>query len=632
MGRYILDRVTNSADGFRAIVADEHDVYVVDHHVGTRTGFDLLSWANAGGLQVPIVFVAGSGDHGTGVTAVGAGASCYIVEDTIGSGLLDHCLRHAVEQLRALSRLSRAGIKVDCGTSAEAQLLSRIAERLREPVAALLDITRRSLQSDFPALALESFGSIEDKANTLVTLASDLNDLSMLEAGHLQFNTETFSLRGLVSHVRQTVGSAAGERGLEIVVDISADVPDAVVGDPGRLRLVVCRFIETVTARSPTNCVVLKVRMEHRSTGAITLLFEIEASGDDSTIDGTLASKSELIDLGNAPVMLLDRGVLGMPVALETVSRMGGRVTVDGEQDRTAAVQFTVRLQISDDDRAFRPTVDDQAPVEGPILVIADDVDLQGSIVKTLEEVGFAHLVEPSVKAWSATMEATDDESVMPAVAVIDSTSDSFAVCDRFNEIAPASVPIVVVVASGKRGDAARCRERGVRGYLPRPLESGDLVDVIRSTMALAESGDTATLVTRHWLREGRPSLHVLVVDDSATSRFLLTRMLEQRGHSTAIACDGGEAVEASRRSSFDVVLMDVMLPDMGGLEATRLIREIHAGSADRPFIVGVSAFVDQINIDPADDAGLDGFLAKPVRPDALFTVVEQKMSAELTP
>ncbi|GMR02342.1 MAG: hypothetical protein BMS9Abin20_0674 [Acidimicrobiia bacterium] len=632
IGRYIVDRVTNPADGFRAIVADEHDVYVVDHHVGTRTGFDVLSWANAGGLRVPIVFVAGSGDHGTGVTAVGAGASCYVVEDSIDSGLLDHCLRHAVEQLRALSRLSRAGIEVDSGISTEAQLLSRIAERLREPVAALLDVTRRCLESDLPALALESFGSIEDKANTLVTLANDLNDLSMLEAGHLQFDTETFSLRGLVSHVRQTVGSVVSARGLEIIVDISADVPDAVVGDPGRLRLVIVRFIETVTARSSTKRIVLRVGVEHRSAGAITLLFEIEACGGDSIVGDTPASGRELIEPGEAPAMLLDRGVLGMPVALETVSRMGGRVTADGDQDHTAAVQFTVRLQVGDDGRAYRPTVDGETSLEGPILVITHDVDAQRSIIETLEGAGFAHLAASSVEAWAAAMGAANDENVTPALAVIDSTRDSFAVCDRFNEITAASVPVVVVVASGKRGDAARCRERGVRGYLARPLGSGDLVDVIRSTMALTESGDTTTLVTRHWLREGRPSLHVLVVDDSATNRFLLTRMLEQRGHSAATACDGREAVEASERSSFDVVLMDVMMPDMDGLEATRLIRQMHTGSDRRPFIVGVSAFADQLSIDRADDAGMDGFLAKPVRPDDLFTVVEQKRSALSVP
>ena len=158
-------------------------------------------------------------------------------------------------------------------------------------------------------------------------------------------------------------------------------------------------------------------------------------------------------------------------------------------------------------------------------------------------------------------------------------------------------------------------------------MGSGDLIDVVRSSMALTSSGDSATLVTRHWLREGRQSLHVLVVDDSSTNRFLLTRMLEQRGHSTVSAEDGVAAVEASGSESFDVVLMDVMMPVMGGFEATRIIREKHSGAQVRPSIVAVSAFADPANIERAEDAGMDGFLAKPVKPEELFAAIEQRHS-----
>jgi CheY-like chemotaxis protein len=248
--------------------------------------------------------------------------------------------------------------------------------------------------------------------------------------------------------------------------------------------------------------------------------------------------------------------------------------------------------------------------------------------VETLGEAGLPYLVVPSVEAWMAATDV-DDESALPALAVIDSAVDSFAVHDRFKDVAP-SVPVIVVVASGTRGDAARCRERGVRGYLAKPTDPGDLVDVIRSTMGLIAAGDETTLVTRHWLREGRSSLHVLVVDDSTTSRFLLTRMLEQRGHSTTQATDGREAIEAIEHGSFDVVLMDVLMPEMGGLEATRRIRDMHTATDDRPYIVGVSAFADQDNVDRAFEAGMDDFLSKPIRPDDLFAVVERTRKVEL--
>ena len=207
-GRYEVDGVETLADGFGAIVAAEYDVYVVDHYVGVRTGFDLLARINEEGIKAPIVFVAGASDHGTGVTAVGAGAACYIVEDAIESDLLGKCLVQAMEQQTTLSQLNQAGVTVEGVPPTKAQILSHIAERLRNPAAEILDAARDSLMYALPAHTVESLASIEDQANGLLTLANDLVDLSMLEAGHLEFAAAEFSLRGLVSNVKRLLDPA----------------------------------------------------------------------------------------------------------------------------------------------------------------------------------------------------------------------------------------------------------------------------------------------------------------------------------------------------------------------------------------------------------------------------------------
>jgi CheY-like chemotaxis protein len=317
-------------------------------------------------------------------------------------------------------------------------------------------------------------------------------------------------------------------------------------------------------------------------------------------------------------------GVLGIPVALETVSRMGGHVTVGSEPGQPGSIQFTVRLGISTDEVQPRPVVDVQPPLENPILIIADSLDDRRSIVKTLGESGLPYVVNSSVEEWVAARQTNGNAAVVPSLAIIASTDDSFSSCDRFRAFA-ADVPVIVIASTGRRGDAARCREHGVRGYLAQPMDPGDLVDAVKATTALVDAGDTSTLVTRHWLRDGRRSLHVLVVDDSPTSRFLMTRMLDQRGHSTESACDGAEAVGAFERDKFDVVLMDIMMPGIDGLEATRLIRAKDAGSIQRPLVIGVSAFTDQTNTDRGRDAGMDAMLDKPLRPDDLFALIEQQ-------
>ena len=627
-GRYVVERATTLADGFGALVGEDHDVCIVDHHIGVRTGFDLLSRITDEGLHIPIIFVAEPGDHGTGVTAVEAGASCYVVEDGIGSEHLDQCLRQAVEERRTLSRLTSAGVAIDRGTPKKPQIFSHIAERLSDPANAILDTTRATLRSDLSPHAAQSLAAIEDQVATILTLAHDLDDLSMLESGRLVFDSAPFSLRGLVAGVKRVTGSASGSSRLTVIDEVSAEIPDSLIGDPGRLRLVLVRFVDNVARRGNASRIRLKTVLLETTTETVTVQFEVTPV-DADPIEKTPTVETETGTGSDLPGPR-SQGGLGIPVALETVSRMGGHITITNEVGEPPGITCTIRLQISDDEIRSRPDVDAEVPVEEPILIIAESLDDRRSIVKTLGESGLSYVVNSSVAEWAASRESNGNTGVVPALAVVTSSDDSFASCDRFRSIA-GDVPIVAIASTGRRGDAARCRNAGARGYLAQPMNPGDLVDIINATLALVESGDTSTLVTRHWLSDGRPSLHALVVDDSETSRFLMTRMLDQRGHSTESACDGAEAVGSFEPDKFDVVLMDIMMPGVDGFEATQLIRGKDMGSTRRPLIVGVSAFADQANTDRGRAAGMDAMLEKPIRPDDLFALIE-KLETATTP
>ena len=619
-GRYEVQQVDTIADAFGSIVAAESDVYVVDHHVGVRTGFDLLARISEDGIKVPIVFVAGAGDHGTGVTAVAAGAACYIVEDGIDSDRLEQCITQARDQRTTLSQLNEAGVAIEGTSPTKSQILSHIADRLRNPAAEILDAARDSLVYALPAHTVEALASIEDQANSLLTLANDLIDLSMLEADHLEFTSAEFSLRGLITNVKRLLDRTTNAGAIEIVDEVSTDVPDILIGDPGRLRRVIARFVESVTARSSANRIRLVAEETERNTTTVTLRFTIAPLGERSTpLDRESASNS----VPDATVGL------GLPVVLETLSRMGGRVVVDSNARETLGIRFTIRLQMRNETATKLGLPTQHITIDRPVLVIADAISDRRELVRILSDAGIPRVVAASVDDWIANRESSIDNPEIPALALIDSTIDSFAEADRFSRRAPAPIPMVIVAASGQRGDAARCRHHGVGGYLAKPIDPSDLVDVVNSTIALAESGDRTTLVTRFWIRDGRPSLRVLVVDDSQTNRFLMTRMLEERGHSTTTASDGSEALEMLERAEFDVVLMDVMMPGMDGLEATRLICERRADPADGPLVIGVSAFTDESSRDRAEDAGMSAFLAKPIRPDDLYAAVEQQVQEE---
>jgi len=627
-GKYVVTRASTIADGFGEMVTEVHDAYIVGHHVGAKTGFELLDRVNAEGLRLPIVFVAAEGDHAAGISAVGAGASFYVVEDMTDAMVFDHCLRNAVDQRKALSQLTTAGVSIGGGSPTKAQILSHVAGRMRAPATAMLEAARRSMADDLPEHALESFAHVENKALALLTLADDLADLCSLESGRLEFDTATFDLRGLVANVEKMLAASTDTPGVTLETEVASEVPESLIGDPGRLRLAVLRFVENVIDRSSNDHVLMSIDVADHGSETITLRFQIRTDGCVASdrvanpADSGTESSAETSSQG---------GFLGMPVALETVSRMGGRVAISDETDGTCGIEFVVRLQLGETEPTQRPTTDDPSTNEQSILIIADALEDRRSIVKSLAESGFSYVATASVKQWIDTNRLGQQSDALPALAVIASTEDSFDTCDRLIEVSPTRIPTVVIAKIGQRGDAARCRKRGVKGYLSEPMERNDVADVVRAVLGLVQSGDSSTLVTRHWLREGLPSLRVLVTDDSYTSRFLLTRMLDQRGHSAATASDGSEAVEALEQDTFDVVLMDVMMPVMDGFEATRRIRAMYHGSGNGPIIIGMSAIKNQASKDRGRDAGMDDFLAKPVRPDDLFAIIERQAVSKAT-
>ena len=286
--------------------------------------------------------------------------------------------------------------------------------------------------------------------------------LSMLEAVHLEFANAEFSLRGLVSNVKRLLDPATTSRPVEVVDEVADDVPDVLVGDPGRLRRIIARFIESVTERTSSEQVVLRIAVAERNTTTVTLRFEVEAE----TSEPPAPPEADQPPTGGE-----ERIALGLPVVLETLSRMGGRVSVDGNGEHPAGVKFTIRLQLAAEP-AVTPQEDDEGMhADRPVLIISDSITDRRWMVKTLGEAGMAHVVAASVDEWMQAREASIDNPDMPALVLIDSSRDSFAEADRFTERAPSLIPIVVVAATGRRGDAARCRHHGISGYLAKPIE-----------------------------------------------------------------------------------------------------------------------------------------------------------------
>ncbi|MEA2001497.1 MAG: response regulator, partial [Actinomycetota bacterium] len=246
-------------------------------------------------------------------------------------------------------------------------------------------------------------------------------------------------------------------------------------------------------------------------------------------------------------------------------------------------------------------------------------------LVTTLGEIAMSPIAVAHLEpGFAAVQRAAERGSPIRAV-VLAVEDDPFHTFERLTSGLSNRIPVVIVLPSGRRGDATTCRDLGVAGYLAGPIAPGDIGDTVKAVVGLAKKGDKTTLVTSHWLREGRTSLKVLIADDSPTNLRLTTRMLENRDHSVTAVENGQMAVEAIRRGSYDVVLMDLQMPIMDGIEATAAIRADEGGRNVHLPIVAITAYDDRQR---CLDAGMDGYLAKPYRPQELFEAVERMAAA----
>ena len=318
---------------------------------------------------------------------------------------------------------------------------------------------------------------------------------------------------------------------------------------------------------------------------------------------------------------------LGLPIAARLADRMGGRIWLESTTGVGSTFHCTATLQLGEAPDETPSIVDAfmAASAEIPVLIISDLEEERRRLVTTLGETAMSAIAVAHIEpAFGAVRRAAERGSPIQAV-LLAMGDDPFHIYERFSSALTENIPVVIVVPSGRRGDATLCRDLGVAGYLAGPIAPGDVGDTIKAVVNLAEQGETTTLVTSHWLREGRNSLKVLIADDSPTNLRLTTRMLENRDHSVTAVENGRLAVEAMRVDDFDVVLMDLQMPVMDGIEATAAIRAEESHGRPHVPIVAITAYDDRQR---CIDAGMDGYLTKPYRPQELFETVERMASA----
>jgi len=461
----------------------------------------------------------------------------------------------------------------------------------------------------------------------LLTVINDVLDFSKIEADRLDIDDSDFYLRDSVSDMVRALTMRAHERGLEVACQFAQDVPNALVGDPGRLRQIITNLMGNAIKFTEKGEIVIAVETLSMTDKDVTLHFSVRDTGIGIAADKQAMIFQPFTQADGSATRKYGGTGLGLTISSRLVEMMGGRMWVESEVGLGSTFHFTTRFDLQSDPIAYRiptPPVD----IQGLRVLIVDDNATNRRILEdTLNNWRMKPTsVESGIDAISAMMRAREEGNPFNLVLldVCMPDMDGFSVAEHIKETPDLNGATIMMLSSlGLRGDSVRCKRLGVAAYLVKPVLQENLLEAIVAALGAQGSESRGNrLISQHSLKQNR-QFHILLAEDNPVNQRLAVLMLEKRGHSVVVASNGAEALNCLEREPFDCVLMDIQMPQLNGLQVTGIIREKERLKGSHLPIIAMTAHAMKGDRERCLEAGMDGYVSKPVRADELFEVIE---------